>query len=498
MSFLKSRFAIVVAVVLAVVLLYHLATLSFTPIVWSDEVCYNSITLDWIQNGTYFFQADKHWGQNREALVYGWVFFALNGAVISILGNGVFAGRLLVLLAGMAVYVWFAFTLKRRVRITDWLAWLGLALLITDPFFTGALHKARMDTLALLFYMTSAGVIWSFFSEPERRHKTGWWLLSGSLYGLALITASRLIWLAPPLALLIIWIVWEEKFRKPVLGHVLLWGLGCIAFVVTWLYVAFHTVPEMVEYVRWVHARLDTQVPQRWYRHPECYPLFAISISAGGLGLLLLGKRVFTPLMVFLITYIITYYAFILDTGPYVMFVIPAFYLVAIIIAGMLDGKRFWSWFGKAALLLLLAYNVGFQVLNNYKLIQDIPNRRHEDVDQFISQNIPSNAKVCADWVYYYSVLNNGNPLQLMYSFEQTDHHITIYSRDTFDYDYLVVSKRIDTVRHKLVKRYFSEATLEPVAALGQFPDTLDAKRFQSKLNYQSGPYDGVIYRRIR
>ena len=222
---------------LIVFIIYHLVTLSISPLVWFDESWFNGITLDLIKNGTFFQPYTSLFQNGSQHLYYGPVFFILNGLVLHLFGNDPFQGRLLGLLAGFGILTIITHHYKFELKKYHCLFVIILAAFFLDPFFNASLHKGRNDTLALVLY------ILSFFTllKPKKNEKIlFWYAISGLLFSLSLLTTMRMMVFFIPFLIYFLFIFLKSiKRRKDIFYGVLSWGLVVFIIYSLWIYYAF-------------------------------------------------------------------------------------------------------------------------------------------------------------------------------------------------------------------------------------------------------------------
>jgi 4-amino-4-deoxy-L-arabinose transferase-like glycosyltransferase len=503
MSFFRNEknMQLVVATAFTLLALFHLITLSISPIVWTDEVCLNSITVDWLQNRTLHFTADKSWIGGREALFYGPVFFMLNGGMIAMLGNDVFSGRLVGLLSGLSLCVLCLRLLRTEAGARHYVLAIGVALMLSDVFFGAALHRARMDPLALLFYFGCAALLFRLLRDPARSRKTVWWVVAGVLAGLALLTTSRMILFTPALALLAIWYAVREKFSRLAIINLVVAGAVAALLVLSWFVYAFKSYAVFEEHYRVLKTAMLYNESTRFTVRRELYVTFGIALAAFVLGLVVLKRAYLTPLVLFCVINVFCYYAFVDDTGPYSILVLPYLYLLFLTTFQLLSER---SGHGKWILVLgafLVFYNLSLFGFRTALLVLDWPSRDHRKVEAFVNRNVPQNARVAGDYIFYYAVVNNGNPYQMLFSYQTGEdiNRVEKFCRDTFNYDYMLMAERTPVGNPKVANLFLKGDSMVPVAAY-----TTEHSALLWKLNemglyeVRRGTYDGTLYRRVR
>lgn len=502
---------IIYAFIFFIFLIYHLITLAVSPVVWIDEITFNSELLDFIQNRTYHFTADItcDWGKGNN--FYGPVYFFLNSFFITYLNNGIFQSRLLELIGGLLLVV--VITKEYAAKKLNWIQIALLICIFLDPFLSSSMHRGRFDLLALLFFFISINyLIGSPLNTITQKKKLNLKdsVLSGLFLSLSLLTHIRLAFLVLAFVLIfLIELIENKKDRKNSIINIAAWGITVFILYSSWI------VYEFGGYVQYYNSYLNilTTYPMFIGSNrtilPEVMPLFISFCIFLILIFLHFKKFISSKWILVCITMIISFFTLIKDTGYYSILVIPCFYLIIMIsLEYYSDYKLLIKWIATTVIgLLFLAYSATF-IFKTYVLFNDYNTRDPKSIDEFISTNIPSSAKVCTDEFYYYSVLKNKNRLHLYYSFqaeanpEKADSlyiEVAKYSRDIFDYDYLVVADVDRDRRPELLNVYLESAQLDSIARFDpvrtKFPDFL---KFLPINRMGKTGYQGTIYKRKR
>jgi len=477
----------------ALFVIYHLVTLSVSPIVWYDETFFNSVTLDFITNHTFFLNVDPNAYHNQEILCYGPVYFVFNGLIISLFENSPFFARLLGLISGLILVLLIANQYRYKIKNKNILIILLLALCL-DPFLNASMHKGRNDILAFLFYFI--GILFLF---KNKNLKISYSFLSAFFYLLAILTTTRLLVFIIPFIIYFLYIFIQKKeLRKKIFYSAFVWGGALVFFYFIWILYAFGSYYNYVAYFSSLQGLTTVYLFGNFFIPVEEYPLL-LTFIALIIITLIKNKSIFLKSeFVFLFNHLFVFYFLISDTGPYSVLVIPVFYLVFLNIFIHLTDAELKSRYVKIFMIFILLFNAGIFIFKSGVVFIKIENRNYSNVNVFINSNIPKGSKVIGDEVYYYAVLKNNCVFQYMHLLGAFD-EIEKYRREVFDYEYLIISDRAERTNDGLFDFYEKNAKLIKIAEFKtQKSDLLNFLKFFSIYDFAFDGYDGIIYKRIK
>ena len=228
-------------------------------------------------------------------------------------------------------------------------------------------------------------------------------------------------------------------------------------------------------------------------------------------ALLFLAKFIFnrqqlfkSPALIFCGLILISFFSLVGDTGPYSALWIPIVYLsVGILCDAKNDKQKIYKIVSITAISILVLFNISAFALKNVVLIADSKNRNMAAIEAFIKKNIPAEKaiKVCADEMYYYPVINNQNTYHVAYTFpNRPDSVMEKYSRQNFDYDYLIISNKLKKTHPEIVRLYFQNANLIVVDTYAVNASNPISKWLSahSKFTASADAYNGILYKRKR
>ncbi|TRU02504.1 MAG: hypothetical protein EWV61_10675 [Microcystis aeruginosa Ma_AC_P_19900807_S300] len=184
-SFSKSKWFIMIPGFFWI--LYHLITLSRSPLPYFDEAFFASITRSLQDEGLLMLKMSTvPRFENEEVLFYGPVYFYIQLFITNIIGWGIFEFRLLSLLCGFGIVTVIMFIAK-RLSIKQGAFITLFYILIFDPELNANMHSARMDSLALLTFLL--GIYMFFFSRLKSLPSA---FLAGLFLSISLLTTPRI------------------------------------------------------------------------------------------------------------------------------------------------------------------------------------------------------------------------------------------------------------------------------------------------------------------
>ncbi|MBI4945066.1 MAG: glycosyltransferase family 39 protein [Bacteroidetes bacterium] len=459
---------------------YHLFTLVISPLPWFDETFFASISRSYLELGLFQAKVAMVWSYAKNILAYGPVYFWLTSFSIKIFGFGIFQFRIVCLLFGFAMLFLFYRLLPSQANKLIFLALFSL-----DTIVHSGMHSGRMDTMAVSFLLLC---IYFFLRSGDNKFYLNV-LLSGLFAAAALLTTPRSGVFFIPLGLLMLYRFLHHRQIKYFIAG-LIWLVLIIALYAFWFAYAFGSLNNFLLY----YKQVNSMIAVAFYIPKYQYPLIVLSIVAVLYGFIVRRKEYFTEKNIISLLSILSFYAFIHDTGAYSIFIIPFYYLL--IADGFASQKiSFKNW--KVILVaLLLAFNVGIFSIKSLVLFSDMNNRRPAIADQFVAVNIPPGEKVIGDELFYYSIIKAGSDFQYI-NLYSTDEEREKYHREKYDYDYVIWSDRLEKTEPDLLKLYFRNSEFQKVGELTLPSNNLYAISRFIGFNV-SGSYNCRIYKRVK
>lgn len=371
---------------------------------WFDEVYYADITLDLLNNGTFYCPVDAVRTEGQ-VLVYGPVYFAVNAFIIKILGFGVWQFRLLSVLGALILIYIF---LKQTKTTTNFkYAILFIVLIITDRVVNFSLHSGRMDLFAVLL-LVFAGL--TIANKNTNRWIQG--IVAGVFIALASLTTIRICLMLPFLIFLPLFE--KEKSDKLKLFYTLTISfIIFIAIYAIWIYYAYGSVNNMIHYISSISlldqhfSGVTENLFNKFFRKVYEIPKFLLFYAS--VIYLIKKKHFYNRFLWFSILISFSFTVFVDEVGPYRAMIFPILYFVVIYVTFIfLKDKSikykiplYLAFLVIAGINLLLISGRYVVIYKNWEALST------HNIDKIIKKNIPENAKVVGDFKYYYSCKKN-------------------------------------------------------------------------------------------
>ncbi len=241
-----KKYKILILIAALIYVIYHFATLIYSPLPWFDEVSFASITNSYLKHHTFYEEA-RIIVLPGQKLDYGPVYFVMQAAVIKLLGFGIFNFRLTHLLFGF-VDLFLVYRICRQLKFTEVATIMTLVLLALEPNFNQFLHSGRMDFVTLFFFFLS---YLSFVKVPgsDRLRGALLALATGVLLAFAILTTPRIIFAFSFYAFYFIYeIAQKDRDWQALLLKYALVFVGFCAVYYAWIYSAFGSISNFIYY----------------------------------------------------------------------------------------------------------------------------------------------------------------------------------------------------------------------------------------------------------
>lgn len=409
--------------------------------------------------------------QNKEALSYGPVYFVLNSFIYHLFGSGIYQARILTLIAGFAltVLLWKA---SKQIPIL----WAALFML-TDPFFSNAMHEGRMEILALMF---AFGAV--LFCEKKGGIS---YLFAAFLMALAMLTTPRIIIvLIPFLAIKL-----QELQKKEIKWiSFTIFLLVLIVSYMIWIYWAFGSIHDWLAYYKTV-LRGNNEAPHgylggNFYIPKHEYLLLFFTLLFIVVGIMKYRKKYFTKHIFLALATILLFYIFIYDWGVYSVLIIPFFYLIIFHGFNALLTKRAAMYFA----ILLVLFNLTYQGLKISMVLKTRKQRDPKAVTDFLHKYVPEGTKVAGSSLVYYQFIGR-NPFQL-YDKYLTDKERATTLAEKYNFQYLVIAT--EEWQSPAAQTFLTHLDLQQVAAFSN--EKCESDFVLSEIN--ACGYNVYIYKR--
>jgi len=381
---------------------------------------------------------------HSELVLYGPVYFVIQGFFVKILGLGMWQSRLPNFLFGIfLIYPLFeiisnSFNIN---KLTIFL--LGITLFLFDPFYNLSLHEGRMDLMAICWFFLA----FYFYQSANNQHTSPIFL------SLSLLTTPRSLVLIIPFLVLMLF-----SNSKQIIFRYLSIFVGIIFICLLWKYQSY------LDLVLNLFSGFDNADNQRsiteflffnGYIPVHVKPIIFATLLVY-LVCMVSNKNFIIQLPILVkwaIGTLVIHYVFIYDFGPYSIYVLPSWYIL--FYYGLLQLKVVYKYLSISILTLVLLFNVSIFSLKNYYAFSSISSRNEKEASKQLARLIPSKSRIIGDATYFYISKNLGHKYEIMNFFSSLEKR-ELKQRTMFKYQYIIVSD-IEKKRMKDVFDYYAQ-----------------------------------------
>ena len=490
---MNKKYIILIFIVSLLYVVYHLATLSYSPLPWFDEVSFASITNSYIKAHTFFPEAIDIAVPWQNAM-YGPVYFVLQAWVVKLFGLTMFSFRISNLLFGFAnLYLIYRICLHLKFRPAA--TFLTVGILALERSYNQYLHSGRMDSMTLFFFLASFLVFVTI--TPKHNYK---WLLpaaaTGALLACSALTTPRILFAFSFYFCYFFYEIYNTRrsgIRDTLLKYVTIIITFCALFY-TWIFVHFGSVQNYI-YTNYtsnaiIQGHVGTTAEALRFNSSMVYFAYAFACFV----ILLIYGRAYKNMKLVLLTVPVMLSFMLLVggglSGRYFAMVAPfAILLFTGVSASLYDHIIF-----RGINYTILAVLLGAFVLKAAYIADTYHQRDPVYNEQRIMQYIPPHSTVAADFEYYYfarhkqcyfqSLSENGTPYQAF------DYYIAR------NYEYFIFSKH--NVEHENYKNYVFRGRYKLIATVDDEPHHGLLTGLISRLGYKvTESYACYIYKYI-
>ncbi len=419
---------------------YHVATLIYSPIPWFDEETYANITESFLKNGHFYEEARNiSVATSKLDLAYGPVYFMLQGAVTTLFGFSIFTFRMTNLFFGLGC-LFLIYKVCRQLKFSDQVTLITLLLIGLDPQFNQFLHSGRMDFIALFFFLSSYLVFTSINSSGTNKYLLKG-LLTGILMACAFLTNPRILFSFSFYPFFFLFELISGKFKNA-LPLILKYAAVVVSFVCLygiWVYVEFGSLANYISETYTNSPIMKEHVGATTAGLRLNYNMIMHILSLVCFLLLLITGKIRQQISVVLLTVpaVIVFLLLVSGgiAGRYYGLVVP---FTTILIVGSTLAA-----FGNLPSKIFVRALAGlFFVVFVFKAVYifaTMDQRNPATYDKIISATIPDGSSVGGDFQYYYIGRKHGWKFQCL---EQNGTKLeeVSYFQD-HKYDYFVIEK---------------------------------------------------------
>ena len=377
---------------------YHIITLGVSPLPSFDEVLFTNVSQNYSISGSLDLSIGILPNEKPEQiLTYGPVYFYIHSFLIKIFGLNIIIGRLLSFLCGVLIFVLYIGYSKKTIH-KDHLFFLLILLLGSDAKFNANMHSARMDLLAVMFYVL--GVF--FIYEKEKFLHS---LFAGIFIALSFLTTPRIFIYFSGLLFLFIYDIYINKnnFKKYLIAGIV---SSCLVFI--WIYKVHGSLTDYINYFKNL-GNYGEQNTSGMEKHLGINGLFFHLSNPSFLlfylvSILLFVYKLFEKISIFLFILISFHVLFIQEQATYSAMILPFVYWF--IAHGFLKLKNYTSitYFLKKSLFLLLFFNITTFSLKSVILFINWEGRNIKFVENKLLVYDLNNKSILSNYEYFYFV----------------------------------------------------------------------------------------------
>ncbi len=401
---MSKKYKILLVVAAIIYVIYHLATLIYSPLPWFDEISFTSITNSYLNHRTFYEEA-RIIVLPDQKLDYGPVYFMLQAGLMKLLGFTMFHFRLTSLVFGF-IDLFLIYKICRHLKFNTGATIVTLLLVALEPNFNQFLHSGRMDFVTLFFFFLSYLAFVKINEDVNPRSIVSAFSV-GILLALAILTTPRIIF---AFSFYVCYFIYEftakSKDWKALFLKYLLVLTGFAVVYGIWIYSAFGSINNFIYYythsaVIKEHTGIDAGGKAIKYN------LFIYLFTLLAFGIVVAKKwaKANINLVLFTVPLVLSFVVIVTGAlwGRYFALVAPFTYLlIGGVVVGM-DTNR---------VLKYVAYTIPclFAMIFVFKgayiagtLQQHDPHHNEAVISRYLSKD----AVVAGDFRYYYIARNN-------------------------------------------------------------------------------------------
>ena len=379
---------------------WHLLTLTLSPVPWVDEVYFASMTNSLVSGDGLTVGV----GLNQNAFHYGPIYFLFTGLFTLIGGLNPFTFRLTGLLFSYLVaFAVYKILVNRGVGVK--LSLLVVLVVLFDQLFVYCAHIGRMDIMAGFFVLLAF-----YYTDKYDQAGKDWHIVVVALFMLlALLTSLRCAVTLVPLGVyLLVCIIQQKKWVR----LVYLVGIPVVGYL-AWIFVSYGSIQGFIDYfVSPNETAHDENFLTRFLGGSFIiskihYPLVLLTLVVLVHSIL---RKYYEEIHLYLYTIILFYLVVHSTSDTYSIMILPFYYLIiAIGLQHVVeDNHKSWRYSMYAIGVLCIFVNLGVFMAKWVVIESSQEYRDGNQLEAWIKNNVPSGTKVIGSDTYYYACLANG------------------------------------------------------------------------------------------
>ncbi len=472
---------------LGIVLVYHLVSLTRSPLPWLDEVIFKSITHSYAETGNLYCEVAP-FAEGKQVVQYGPVYFFIASHVEKLLGTSMFYYRMISLVSGFIFVFLIYFFIRDLLGKEHPLSFLFLCILLFDPIVSQSMHGGRMDLMAGSIFLSSLYFFLKMKESLSNNTNYKYAILSGTIAALAVLTTPRVgVLLIAVCIVFLIRLIQEKRTQRFVEGF--LWAIAFSLPVALWVFFAFDgNELQLTSYNPFggnffFKNEMDNYLP-------FVYPLVGMYVWA--LFFLFFSNWKNTNELVLISAISIPiFFLLIFETGGYYIIVLPFFYMLLAFLLSQGNTGKF-ELANKILVYGFVLFNLSLFLIKTANIAFSWNARNPAPICNFVEQNVPAGSKVIGTELFYYSILENGSYYQFI-KWNGEDAARELHHRTQFGYEYIIVPKSM--INSSLLNRYFANSELIWVA---DFNSDSTNKLSSFEFAELGESYNCTLYRRVK
>lgn len=434
-----------------------------------------------MDRGTFIASVSETVRGDKQSLAYGPLYFLLTGSIFEIFGFGIWQGRVLNMIAGLATVIFMFLYYREKKKSLFISVLLGISFLL-DPLLNQTLPSGRMDWLAIVLAFCSI-----YFMQKDTRRAL---VISSILAAASILTTPRAALLFLPLLPIIGWRFFNGDVKWKT---IIIWAVPLSLMYLLWIFYAFKGFSGIIQFYS---DMAETYVGGNFYIPRGQWPLIMIFLLSFSYSIFF-NREVFKKKeIIYCLLAIGSFYILVKDWGLYSVYVLPMYYYcIFTFLISQIQVKRVTL----VPLLALLTVNLAYSSLKAVQVVADSNRRQNQKAQLFIQNNIPAGSKVVGDGLYYYFAESANLHFELIDAYGTMKEREEV-QRNVFDYDYLIVTQQ-SVIRYPwLIEHYMNNASFIPVDSL-KTPQSLLSKhvlKLGLLSDMERNGYDAVIYKRVK